>query len=64
MSDPEFVDRGQIGLELPMDSIDAAEEKNKPNGRTLLFVLGPGFVEHIFHQHHQQPHPSLCLELC
>ena len=32
----------QIGLALPMDSAEAAEENCKPDGKTLLYVLGPG----------------------
>ncbi len=34
----------QIGIELPMDSLDAAQENNKPDGTTLLNIIGPGFV--------------------
>ncbi len=33
---------GSVGIELPMDSAEADEENNKPNGNTLLFILGRG----------------------
>ena len=36
------VTSGQIGIELPMDSEEADEESNKPDGKTLLYVLGRG----------------------
>jgi hypothetical protein len=33
---------GSVGIELPMDSTEADEENSKPNGNTLLFILGRG----------------------
>jgi hypothetical protein len=33
---------GSVGIELPMDSIEADEENSKPNGTTLLYILGRG----------------------
>jgi hypothetical protein len=33
---------GQVGVELPMDSAEADEENNKPEGKTLLYVFGRG----------------------
>jgi hypothetical protein len=33
---------GTVGIELPMDSLEADEENNKPNGTTLLYILGRG----------------------
>jgi hypothetical protein len=33
---------GQVGVELPMDSAEADEENNKPDGKTLLYVFGRG----------------------
>ena len=33
---------GKVGIELPMDSEEADEECSKPNGKTLLYVLGRG----------------------
>jgi hypothetical protein len=38
------VTSGQIGIELPMDSEEADLECSKPNGKTLLYVLGRGYV--------------------
>jgi hypothetical protein len=34
----------QVGIELPMDSDEAAEENSRPAGKTLLYVLGRGYV--------------------
>ncbi len=36
---------GSVGIELPMDSIEADEENSKPNGTTLLYILGRGWVD-------------------
>ena len=33
---------GQVGVELPMDSAEADEENNQPNGKTLLYIFGRG----------------------
>ena len=38
------VTSGQIGLELPMDSMEADEENSKPGGKTLLYVFGRGWL--------------------
>ena len=34
---------GFVNVELPMDS-EEADQENKRNGKTLLFVLGRGYV--------------------
>jgi hypothetical protein len=33
---------GSVGIELPMDSAEADEENSKPEGTTLLYILGRG----------------------
>jgi hypothetical protein len=33
---------GQIGAELPVDSVDADEENKAENGKTLLYVFERG----------------------
>jgi hypothetical protein len=33
---------GTVGIELPVDSAEADEENSKPNGTTLLYILGRG----------------------
>jgi hypothetical protein len=33
---------GSVGIELPMDSVEADEENSKPNGSTLLYILERG----------------------
>ena len=38
---------GHIGAELPMDSAEADEENNKPDGRTLLYVLKCGCYKQL-----------------
>jgi hypothetical protein len=35
---------GQVGVELPMDSAEADEENKSPNGKTLLYIFGRGYV--------------------
>ena len=35
---------GQIGLELPLDSEEADEENSKPDGKTLLYIFGRGWL--------------------
>ena len=35
---------GQVGVELPMDSAEADEETQNPNGKTLLYIFGRGWV--------------------
>ena len=37
---------GFVNVELPMDS-EEADQENKRNGKTLLFVLGRGYVLNI-----------------
>ena len=39
---PSLTAPGQVGVELPMDSEEAAEENSKSGGKTLLYVLGRG----------------------
>ncbi len=34
---------GKVGIELPMDSVEADEENNKVDGKTLLYVLQRGW---------------------
>jgi hypothetical protein len=33
---------GKVGIELPMDSVEADEENKKAGGKTLLYVLERG----------------------
>lgn len=33
---------GQVGVELPMDSVEADEENKKEHGKTLLYIFGRG----------------------
>jgi hypothetical protein len=42
------VTSGQIGIELPMDSEEADVECSKPNGKTLLYVLGRGYAPYFW----------------
>ncbi len=38
------ISSGFINAELPMDSDEADEENRDPNGKTLLYVFGRGYV--------------------